>query len=140
LTGWTVTSPYYDAVSFDEVTGNFTVPLTGRYAIKATINYSTAASITTSLGAGINPTFVLRRTAPTTTDLITGNFPILDVDVIAVLTLRTILGDGTVTLAGDVELSAGDILGLFYEDDGLTVSLDLGGAGSQGIVWSIHSL
>jgi hypothetical protein len=140
LTGWIVTSPYFDSTTFDELTGNYTVPTTGRYIIAATINYSTTFSVTASLGSGINPSFVVRRTSPTVTDLISGLFPLLDVDVSLVLTLRTILGNGTITLAGEVELAADDVIGLFYEADGLTIPLDLGGAGTPGIVWSINQL
>jgi hypothetical protein len=140
LTGWTVTSPYFDSATFDEVAGNYTVPTSGRYLIQATVNYSTSATITATLGAGINPSFVVRRTSPVVTDLISGLFPLLDVNVLAVLTLRTILGNGTVTLSGEVELSVGDVVGLFYEANGLTVPLDLGGAGAPGIVWSINEL
>ncbi len=139
LTGWTVTAPYFDSANFNETTGNYTVPETGVYIIQATINYTTTAAISLNLGAGVNPSFVVRRTSPTVTDLITGLFPVLDVNVALVLTLRAILGNGTVTLAGEVELNANDVVGLFYEADGLTVALDLGGAGS-GIIWSINRL
>jgi hypothetical protein len=139
LTGWTVTTPYFDSATFNETTGDYTVPATGVYIVQATINYTTTAAITISLGAGTNPAFVVRRTSPTVTDLITGLFPLLNVNVALVLTLRTILGNGTITLAGEVELNAGDVIGLFYEADGLTVALDLGGAGS-GINWSINRL
>jgi hypothetical protein len=108
--------------------------------IEATINYSTTAAVTVSLGVGVNPEFVVRRTSPTVTDLISGLFPLLNVNVALVLTLRTILGNGTVTLAGNVELTAGDVIGLFYEANGLAIPLDLGGAGTPGIVWSINRL
>jgi len=67
-------------------------------------------------------------------------FPLLNVNVAIVLSLRAILGNGTVNLAGDVELAAGDIIGLFYVSDGLTVNLNLGGVDSGGIVWSIHRI
>lgn len=140
LTGWTVTAPYYDSATFDEVNGNYTVPATGTYAIEATVNYSTTSAITASLGAGITPAFVVRRTSLVVTDLTSGLFPVLNVNVALVLTLRTILGDGTVTLASSVELNAGDVIGLFYEANGLTVPLDLGGAGAPGIVWSMFRL
>ncbi|WP_407312966.1 hypothetical protein [Desulfosporosinus sp. SB140] len=140
LTGWTVTSPYYNIATFDEVTGNYTVPSTGTYAIEATVNYSTTAEITVSLGAGITPSFVVSRTSPTVTDLISGLFPVLNVNVALVLTLRTILSDGTVTLTGSVELTAGDVVGLFYVANGLTVPLDLGSAGMPGIIWSMFRL
>ncbi|MDQ7092745.1 hypothetical protein REC12_04005 [Desulfosporosinus sp. PR] len=140
LTGWTVTSPYYDSTSFDEVGGNYTVPATGTYAIEATINYSTTAAITVSLGSGVTPYFVVRRTSPTVTALISGVFPILNANVALVLTLRSILGNGTVTLSGSVALTSGDVIGLFYEANGLTLSLNLGGGGTQGIVWSVFRL
>jgi hypothetical protein len=71
--------------------------------------------------------------------LISGLFPILNVSIVLVLTLRAVLGSGTVTLAGDVELNAGDEIGLFYESNGLSISLNLGG-GTGGVVWSIHKI
>ena len=140
MTGWTVTAPYYDNTTFNAVTGNFTVPTTGTYAIEATINYSTTAAITVTLGGGINPSFVVQRTSPVVTDLISGLFPLLDVNVALVLSLRTILGNGTVTMAGQVQLDAGDVIGLFYVANGLTVPLTLGGTGTPGIVWSMVQL
>lgn len=140
LAGWSVASPYFDSATFDEVTGTYTVPATGVYIIEATINYSTTAAVTVSLGAGISPAFVVRRTAPVVTDLISGLFPVLNVDVALVLTLRAVLGSSTVTLVGEVTLDAGDVIGLFYEADGLVIPLDLGGTGGPGIVWSINRL
>ncbi|MCK9862585.1 hypothetical protein [Paenibacillus sp. ATY16] len=139
LTNWSTASPYFTSASFNAVTGNYTVPVTGRYEILATINYSTTAAITLSLGAGINPSFAVQRTSPTATTLISGLFPLLNVNV-TLLNLRAILGNGTVTLSGGVTLNAGDVIGLFYNADGLTVALILGGANSGGIVWSMHRL
>ena len=140
MAGWSVASPYFDSATFDEVTGTYTVPATGRYILEATINYATTAAVTVSLGAGVNPAFVIRRTSPVVTDLISGLFPVLNVDVALVLTLRAVLGSGTVTLVGEVALDAGDVIGLFYEANGLTISLDLGGTEGPGIVWSINQL
>jgi hypothetical protein len=139
LIGWTATAPYYNTTTFNQTNGNFTVPTTGRYSIKATINYSTTAAITVTLGAGVNPAFIVRRTSPIATDLISGVFPILNVNLALVLTLRAVLGSGAVTLAGDVSLNAGDVVGLFYEANGLTLALNLGGA-TGGIVWSVHRI
>ncbi|GLB24773.1 hypothetical protein LXJ15735_10140 [Lacrimispora xylanolytica] len=65
--------------------------------------------------------------------------PVLNVNV-TLLTLRAILGNGTVTLSGDVELTAGDVIGLFYNSDGLGLNLNLGGNNSSGVVWSIHRM
>ncbi|XAV02922.1 hypothetical protein MKY04_07415 [Lysinibacillus telephonicus] len=36
-------------------------------------------------------------------------------------------------------MNAGDQIGLFYESDGLTIGIDIGGPGS-GIVWSVHQI
>jgi hypothetical protein len=142
LSGWSVASPYFeDSTGFDELTGNYTVPATGTYSIKATINYAATAAISLSLGAGVNPYFVVRKTSPVPTDLVAGHMPIFNVNVALVLTLRTIVSNGVVTLEGEVDLDAGDIIGLFYEADGLTVSLDLGSPEvTPGIVWSVNQI
>ncbi|PEF60326.1 protoporphyrinogen oxidase, partial [Bacillus cereus] len=140
LGGWSVSDPYYSDPSFNAVSGNFTVPTTGKYTFNATINYSTNAAITVALGATVDPAFIIRRTSPTNTDLLNGLFPILNTNIALLLTVRTILGDGTVTLTGDVHLNAGDVIGLFYEADGLTVPLNLGGNNDNGIVWSCHRI
>ncbi|MEH7016041.1 collagen-like protein, partial [Bacillus sp. JJ63] len=139
LTNWSTTSPYYGNAAFDATTGVFTVPATGRYVFEATINYSTLTSLSVSLGPTVNPAFVIRRISPTTDDLISGLFPILDVSV-TLLTLRAVLGDGAVTLTGDLELTAGDQIALFYVGNGLTIALDLGGTNSNGIIWSVHRI
>ncbi|WP_143276685.1 hypothetical protein [Brevibacillus brevis] len=136
---WSTASPYYGSPSFNPLTGTYTVPATGTYAIKATINYETSEAITVSLGPEITPAFEVQRITPTATNLIIGDFPVLNVNIALVLILRAILGAGTVTLAGDVQLNAGDTLGLFYVANGLTINLNLGGSG-EGIVWSIHRL
>lgn len=143
LNNWIVTSPYYDSPTFNQVTGNFTVPATGRYAIKATINYSTDTRISSQTGANTNPYFAVRRTSSPSTDLIRGNFPIIDINITSPpINLRTILRNGDIVLAGDVELNVGDVIGLFYVSDGLNLPLRLGGNGNQqnGIVWSMHEL
>lgn len=111
----------------------------GNRKVFATINYSTTAAIGVAINAS-NPSFVVRRTSPAADDLISGLFPLLNVNVALLLELRAILGNGTVNLAGDVELTAGDVIGLFYVDDGLTIALNLGGADAGGIVWSIHRI
>lgn len=139
LAGWSVAAPYFTSASFNPVTGNYAVPATGRYIIQATINYSTSAVITVSLGSGINPAFVVQRSAPTSANLITGLLPVLNVNVALVLSLRTILGSGAVALAGEVQLNAGDVIGLYYVANGLTVGLNLGGA-SNGVVWSVNRI
>ena len=139
LTDWTVTSPYFNSGNFNATTGNYTVPTTARYLITATINYSTTASISVSLGSDINPAFAVEITSPASATLLSGLFPLLDVNVALVLDLRAVLGNGTITLAGEFELTEGDVVGLFYVSDGLTLSLDIGGSGN-GTVWSINQI
>ncbi|WP_342558685.1 hypothetical protein [Metasolibacillus sp. FSL K6-0083] len=137
ITNWTVSAPYYTTAGFNATSGVFTVPTTGKYAFAATLNYSTTATISLSLGSGINPAFYLRRNG--SSNVISGLFPLLNVSV-TLLTLRAILGNGTVTLAGDLLLNAGDTIDLYYEASGLTIGLNLGGVNSAGMVWSCHRI
>lgn len=140
LTNWTITSPNYGDPGFDPVAGTFTVPVTGRYSIKAVISYATTAAINASIGGTINPAFVVRRISPTPTDLISALFPLLNINIVGLLPIRVILGNGTVTLVGDVELNAGDVIGIFYVADGLTVNIDIGGTTDTATVWSMFRL
>ena len=114
------------------------MPETGRYSIKAIISYSTTAAVSVEIGPGVNPAFVVRRINDAT-DLMTGLLPVLDVGLL-LLTVRVILGSSTVTLVGDLELNAGDQIGVFYEASGLTIDLNLGGTSPSGTVWSIHRI
>ena len=138
LTNWSVTAPFFNSGNFNPVTGSYIVPQAGRYMIQATMNFATTTALTISLGAGVNPAFVVRRVS-TTTDLITGLFPILNVNVALILNLRAVLGSGTVTLAGEVQLNTGDEIGMFYVANGLNVNLNLGGP-SSGSVWSVNRI
>jgi len=131
LGNWSVAAPFYNTTSFNPTTGVFTVPATGRYAISATISYSTTATLTGIFGG--DPAFVVRNIT-TNQDLIVGLFPILNIEG-----LRAILGNGTVTITGEVELNENDEIALFYVNDGLTISINLGGADAP-IVWSIHRI
>lgn len=56
------------------------------------------------------------------------------------LELRVILGSGTVVLTGDIELNQGDEIGVFYEADGLSLNLNIGGPAAGGTVWSMHKI
>ncbi len=137
ITGWTVTSPYFGSPDFDEVNGIYTVPADGRYHISATINYQTTAALTIGIGADVNPAFIVRNLT-TNEDLVTGLFPVLNIALL-VLTTRVILGNGTVTLTADVQLSANDQIALLYEADDLSIELNLGSPNNP-IVWSIHRI
>ncbi|OAB38168.1 hypothetical protein [Paenibacillus macquariensis] len=140
LGNWTTTSPYYTGTGFDPTSGNYTVPNTGRYSLKAIISYSTTAAISITLGAGVNPSFAIQRTSAPATVLVSGLFPLLNVNIALLLSLRTILGNGSVTLTADVSLNAGDIIGLFYVANGLTIALQIGGTSTAGTVWSVYEL
>jgi hypothetical protein len=133
IAAWSV-SPSYTNANFDAPTGVYTAPTSGRYSIKATINYKLTSALSVSMGAGIDPFFVVRNIT-TSTDLMKGSLPILNTNIALLLTLRAVLGSGAVTLVGDVELAAGDQIGLFYEADGFTISLNI-----QDVVWSVHQL
>ncbi|SEJ49000.1 hypothetical protein SAMN05216327_111123 [Dyadobacter sp. SG02] len=129
---------YADGSGLNAATGTYTVPTTGRYRVSATVNYTTTAAISIALGASVDPRIALRVN---NVETLSGLFPILNVNVILVLTLRAILGSGTVVVAGDLPLNAGDVLDLQYVADGLTLNLNLGGAGTtNGIVWSVRKL
>lgn len=141
LTNWITTDPFFNGTGFNATTGNYTVPVSGRYSIKATINYRTTLSLSVSIGGSLVPAFLIQRTSPTMTNLITANFPVLDIAVL-VLTIRGILGAGEIVLTGDVNLSSGDVVGLYFFSNGITLNLNLGGgtAPSPAVVWSMHAL
>ncbi|OMF07357.1 hypothetical protein BK131_26690 [Paenibacillus amylolyticus] len=132
FSNWNEASPYYGSPTFNPATGIFTAPDSGRYAIHATVNYKIDTPINVSIGRGIDPVFTVKKND--NIDLINGYMPFLDVNIPLVLTMRTVLGSATVMLTGDVELEAGDQVGLYYEADGLSIGF------STDIVWSIHRL
>ncbi|MDQ6481315.1 hypothetical protein [Dyadobacter sp. LHD-138] len=140
LTGWSVTAPSYTATGFNPTTGNYTVPETGTYAIETTINYNLTTTTTVNLGVGINPYFEVRKTVPATSSIISGYLPMLNVNIILVLTLKAILDRGVVTLSRNVNLTAGDVLGLFYQNNGFTPFINIGGGLTPGVSWAIRKL
>ena len=136
--GWDTTAPYYGDASFNTVTGVFTVPETGKYAFKVEINYANTAAITAQLGAGADPYFAIRRSG---INLLAGVVSILNVNIALLLTLRTILGNNSIALLGDLLLNTGDAITLVFIADGLLINLNLGGSGvTPGLVWSVHKL
>lgn len=138
IDNWNTTVYSSNPVDFNAATGVYTVPVTGVYKISATINYATTAALSLSLGAGVDPGFEVRNLS-TGTSIAAGLFPILNVNVILVLTLRAILGNGTVNFTGTAPLTAGQTLDLYYNADGLSLALNLGGISSTspGIQWSV---
>lgn len=140
LTGWSVANPSYTAAGFNPTTGNFTVPTTGTYAIETTINYNLAVATSVSVGSGVNPYFEIRRVTPVPSSLMSGYLPVLNVNVVLVLTLKAVLDRGVVTLSRNVMLSAGDVIGLFYQNSGFTSSINIGGGLIPGVSWAIRKL
>lgn len=133
LTGWTANAPFYADTAFDTASGTFVVPTAGTYQISSVVNYSTASAVTVSLGAGINPAFEVRRNG--TDVLAQAKLPILNVNIALLLTLRTVLGSSAVPLDAEVQLNAGDVVGLYYNANGMTLALNV-----QETNWSIHRI
>ena len=133
LTGWTTNAPFYADTSFNPASGNFTVPATGTYKISGVVNYATSAAVSVSLGAGVNPVLELRLNGASV--LAQARLPILNVNVALVLTLRTVLGSAALPLDAEVQLNAGDVVGLYYNASGMTLPLNV-----QETNWSIHRI
>ncbi|MBO9616186.1 MAG: hypothetical protein J7619_26060 [Dyadobacter sp.] len=132
------TQLYADGGGLNAAAGTYTVPATGIYRISAVINYSTTAAVSASIVGTIDPKIALRVNGVET---LSGLFPILNVNVALVLSLRAILGSGTVVISGDIPLTANDVLDLQYVADGLGVNINLGGTSTtNGIVWSVRKL
>lgn len=139
ITNWSTLSPYYGHPGFNATTGVFTVPSTGRYAVHVVINYVTNVAVSISLGNTVNPYFSVQRIAPAAQHLLTGLLPVLNISV-TLLTIRGLLSNGCVTITGDVELNAGDTIGLFYVASGANIQLFLGNSGTNGVYWSMHRI
>lgn len=140
LTGWSVSTPSYTSAGFNPTTGNYTVPETGTYAIETTINYNLITTTTIGVGTGVNPYFEIKKTTPVTSSIISGYLPLFNVNIALLLTLKAVLDRGVVTLSRNVNLTAGDVLGLFYQNSGFTPSINIGGGLTPGVSWAIRKL
>ena len=128
ITGFTISNPSFGSSSFNATTGNYTVPETGIYQMQAIVNYNTNAAITATLSADVNPTIDIRRTSAPAATLTTAQLPIVNLNLnlgLVTLTIRAVLGGGSIAVSGLMNLSKGDILGLYYNADGMTVALTL---------------
>lgn len=134
INGWTVSSPFFSTAGFNPSVGAFIVPSTGVYEISATIPYSLSAPVTVSQSAAVNPAFEIRRQLPVPATLLTGTAPIFDINSI-ILTFRSVLASAVVPVQGTLLLTAGDIIGLYYNPNGLNLSLNL-----KNVVWSVRKL
>ncbi|MBA3971933.1 MAG: hypothetical protein H0X46_07275 [Bacteroidetes bacterium] len=135
LSGFSTADPFYPGLGFDGT--NFIVPVTGRYAVKITINYELTAGVGTVTAS--SPAFVLQRVSAPATNLLAGSIP---------KTLNTTGGitlspAGEVVLTGDVFLRAGDVIGLFFQPDGLSSAFEFNLTAdpfTPGVVWSMHTI
>lgn len=134
LAGWNIISPYFSTNNFAVSSGNYIVPVNGLYEIEATINYITDVALSVSLPTNVNPFFQVRRTSPTSLNLISGLMPMVDISV-TLLTLRGVLGNGAVTLSGVTQLTANDVINLYYDSNSMTIALTL-----QNIVFSAYPI
>jgi len=138
ITGYTTDPPFYPGAGFGGAMGFYVVQQTGRYSVSVTFNYATTASVGVSIGDA-NPEFILRRLLPINEDLLFANLPVLNLSILGVINVRAILGSGTVTMAGDLQLNSGDLLALSYNADGINIEIDLG-APDGNIVWSMTKI
>lgn len=132
LGNWTFPNSFYNGQGFDPITGTYTVPETGRYSIKAIVSYRSTIALSVSIGAGVNPSFQIRKLNETT-PLISSLLPVVNLGL-TIVSIRAILGSATVALIGDVELEKGDQIGLFYNTSGLNILLDIGGVAQENTV------
>jgi len=106
LTGWT-TAGQPTSPAFNAATGTYTAPATGAYLISVTATAGPNAAVTTNAGAGQYLALQLLRNG---TQLEERRFPMFDVNVPLVLTLRAPLRDGQVQIERLVQLNAGDTI------------------------------
>lgn len=111
--------PGVEGNGFDAESGVFTVPEAGTYLIAIGADGGPIGSSTISFGPGIGPyeLEILRDGAL----LDQRSFPMIDVNVALVLTLRTPLHDGAAQITEAVPLEAGDELSFQIEANGLTL-------------------
>jgi hypothetical protein len=124
---WSVSSPYYNDGGLNTATGVYTVPTTGVYDIEATIPYSTYTQM--ALGSSM-PGFAVARNG---TNVLWSDMPIY-----GSIATRFTNTDGTVTIVGQLKLTAGDAMTLKYVANGNTSSYDFGPSAARPVVWSIR--
>lgn len=138
LGNWLAPDSFYSGQGFNLTTGIYTVPETGRYSIKAIASYRTAIAISSSLGSNVNPSFQIRKTT-SQTPLISSLLPNVNLSL-AIVSVRAVLGNATVSLIGDVELEKGDQIGFYYVANGLNLNLNIGGITQQNTIWSMFRI
>lgn len=120
LTTWD--APSVETLSgFDEATGEFTAPSAGTYRVAYEATAGPQAAVSISTGASTWFSLTLTRNG---SDLFERRFPVLDVNVALVLTLRTPLREASVSADRYVTMDAGDVLGLDVTN-GFAIKMDL---------------
>jgi hypothetical protein len=71
--------------------------------------------------------------------LVSSLLPVLNLNV-TLLNIRAVLGNAGVTLAGEADLTAGDVIGLYYAANGLTLTLSIGLGAVNGVMWVVQRL
>lgn len=134
LSTWSTSFPFYPGTGFTASTGSFAVPTTGKYTIKMVLPYQ-APTTTLNLGSSVSPLFQINQTFPGSSILLSNNLPVIDVNLGSPVIFRTLINTAHVVLEGDVLLTAGDILNVFYVSTEIGTNLTLNDA-----VWSMFSL
>ncbi|WP_162902903.1 hypothetical protein [Taibaiella koreensis] len=127
LNGYSVNSPYYSDGNFNIATGVYTVPSAGTYAISAVVNYTLTGPVTNNIGAGQFPSFEVRTVSPPNI-MALGYIPVFNINyslTIGTLPIRAPLEGATVNVTGTVVLAAGDQLALYYNNDGMTLPVQI---------------
>lgn len=127
LNGYSINSPYYSDGNFNITTGIYTVPSSGTYAISAVAHYTLTGPVTSNIGAGQFPSFEVRTISPPVI-LALGYIPIFNMNyalTIGTLAIRAPMEGATVNVTGTVVLTAGDQVAFFYNNDGMTVPIQI---------------
>lgn len=95
--------------------------------------------MTLGIWGSVYPYFEVRRSEPTSKVLVSSLLPVLNLNV-TLLNIRAVLGNAAVVLEGEAELAAGDIIGIYYAANGLTLTLNIGLGAVSGVVWVVQRL
>ena len=143
FTGYSEATPYFDDSSvFDAGPGFFTVPSDGKYSIKITVFYRGWVPSPQEILDTVRPKIVLRCVSDDPdTDLLVGNIGTIEFIDNGGDDPRTVVYSDTITLVGDLNLSSGDVLALYFDGDGIdTTGAVFGDTDYPGVVWSVHRI
>jgi hypothetical protein len=124
---WTVNLPYYNDGNFNTATGVYTVPVLGVYDIEVMIPYSSPEEVPY---IDFMPGFAIARNGAN----------VMWGDIIDYGSYRRTTRVGTVALAGQLILTAGDVIILRYVANGHTANYYFGPSADRPVVWSIRQI